>query len=184
LNIPTKLSTKLQYSNIGYAISGEAAANVAGVPYERLVHDKIFLPLGLSHTGFSPVEMGKRPNHAMPFYADNLKKAQEGIFHEGYLDRMIELDAAAGDIYSNTEDLLKWGRTIMKFGDLDGKQVLSKSSIEELLTARTIVRGARTIPELGPATTYSMGWFADSYKGQSVYYHGKFIFVHVGVLEE
>ncbi|GJJ75563.1 D-alanyl-D-alanine carboxypeptidase [Entomortierella parvispora] len=171
-NLPTKLSTNLQYSNVGYAISGEAAANVAGVPYEQLVHDKIFRPLGLSHTGFSPVEMGKRPNHAMPFYSDSLKDAQAGIFHEGYLDRLIEFDSAAGDIYSNMDDLLKWGRTIMKYGEWDGEQILNRASVEQLLTARTIARGVRTLPELGPATTYSFGWFADSYKGQSVYYHG------------
>ncbi|KAF9204891.1 hypothetical protein BGZ59_000807 [Podila verticillata] len=172
LHIPTKLSSDLQYSNIGYSIAGEAAANVAGIPYERLVRNKIFRPLGLTHTGFSPIDMGKRPNHAMPFYADSLEDAQAGKFHEGYLDNLIELNAAAGDIYSNVYDLLRWGNTIMKFGELDGKQVLNKEAIEEQLKAHTIYRSVKTLPELAPAANYGFGWFMDSYKGQTVYYHG------------
>lgn len=167
------MSSRVQYSNIGYAIAGEAAANVAGIPYERLVRNKIFRPLGLTHTGFSPIEMGKRSNHAMPFYAENLKEAQEGIFHEGYLDNLIELDAAAGDIYSNVHDLLKWGTTIMNYGELNGKQILDKAAVQEQLSAHTIFRPNRAEPELSPATTYGFGWFMDSYKGHNHYFHGK-----------
>ncbi|KAF9924058.1 hypothetical protein BGZ67_009519 [Mortierella alpina] len=172
LGIPTKLSSELQYSNIGYTIAGEAAANVAGIPYKDLASNKIFRPLGLTHTGFSPIEMGKRPNHAMPFYADSLKDAQEGNFHEGYLDNLIEFDSAAGDVYSNVYDLLKWGRTIMKFGELDGKQLLNKEAVQEQLKAHTISRAEKTIPELGPVSNYGFGWFIDSYKGQAMYSHG------------
>ncbi|KAF9568138.1 hypothetical protein EC968_002996 [Mortierella alpina] len=172
LGIPTKLSSELQYSNIGYVIAGEAAANVAGVPYEDLVRHKIFRPLGLTRTGFSPIEMGKRPNHAMPFYADSLKDAQEGIFHEGYLDNSIEFDSAAGDAYSNVYDLVKWGRTIMKYGELDGEQILNKEAVQEQLKAHTIFRAEKSIPELAPASNYGFGWYMDSYKGQAMYSHG------------
>ncbi|KAF9284566.1 hypothetical protein BGZ68_004601 [Mortierella alpina] len=173
LGIPLKLSSELQYSNIGYAIAGEAAANVVGIPYVDLVRNKIFRPLGLTHTGFSPIEMGKRPNHAMPFYAESLKDAQEGTFHEGYLDNSTEFDSAAGDAYSNVYDLLKWGRTIMKFGELDGKQVLNKEAVQEQLKAHTIGRAEKSIPELAPASNYGFGWYMDSYKGQAMYSHGK-----------
>ncbi|KAF9558306.1 hypothetical protein EC968_007188 [Mortierella alpina] len=172
LNLPDKLSTKMQYSNIGYAIAGEAAANVAKLPYERLVQKKIFLPLGLTHTGLSQVKMGKHRNHAKPFYADSLQDAQAGKFHQGHLHDEVKLAAAAGDAYSNAFDLLKWGSVIMHYGELDGKQILNKASVEEVLTAHTIIRANKTIPELSPASNYGMGWFMDSYKGQAIYYHG------------
>ncbi|KAG0321009.1 hypothetical protein BG000_003380 [Podila horticola] len=172
LKLSDKLSSKLQYSNVGYSIAGEAAANVAGLPYEHLVRNKIFRPLGLTHTEFSQIEMGKRPNHGRPFYADSLKDAQAGKFHEGDLNNSTKLFSAAGDIYSNTYDLLKWGRTIMKYGELDGKQVLNKEAVQEQLTAHTIFRSRRKTPEFSPAVTYGLGWFMDSYKGQAMYYHG------------
>ncbi|KAF9582927.1 hypothetical protein BGW38_010570, partial [Lunasporangiospora selenospora] len=170
LELPTKLSSNLQYSNIGYAIAAEAAANVGGLPFERLIHDKVFQPLGLTHTGFLP-EMGNHSNYVMPFYADSLKDAQEGRFHEGALETKLEVTAASGDVFSNVYDLLRWGNTIMKFGELDGKQVLNKEAVEEQLTAHTIDRSVRSMPELGPAANYGFGWFMDSYKGQTVYYH-------------
>ncbi|KAG0051454.1 hypothetical protein BGZ83_003739 [Gryganskiella cystojenkinii] len=173
LNLPDKLLSDTQYSNMGYTIAGEAAANIAKVPYERLVRDKIFRPLGLTHTGFSPIEMGKRDrNHARPYYAESLKDAQSGRFHQGELNNEIEFVSAAGDAYSNSLDLLKWGSTIMHYGRLNGKQVLNKTSVEAVLTAHTIYRAKKSIPELSPTTTYGMGWFIDAYQGQTMYYHG------------
>lgn len=173
MKLTSKLGTKVQYSNIGYTIAGEAAANVAGIPYEKLVETKVFRPLGLSNTGFSPIEMGKRPNHGMPYYANSFKDAQEARFREGYLDDFFELLAPAGDIYSNVLDLVIWGRTIMHYGILDGKQILNKESVIEQLSAHTIFRSKRSSPEFAPSSAYGLGWFLDSYKGQAMYHHGK-----------
>ncbi|KAK3833183.1 MAG: beta-lactamase/transpeptidase-like protein [Linnemannia gamsii] len=172
MKLTSKLGTEVQYSNIGYTIAGEAAANVAGIPYEKLVEAKIFRPLGLSNTGFSPIEMGKRPNHGLPYYADSFQDAQQGRFHEGYLGEEIKLTAPSGDVYSNVLDLVTWGRTIMHHGELDGKQILNKESVIEQLRARTIYSSERSSPEFSPSITYGMGWFMDSYKGQAMYYHG------------
>ncbi|KAG0041531.1 hypothetical protein BGZ83_001676 [Gryganskiella cystojenkinii] len=179
LHLSDKLNTDTQYSNIGYVIAGEAAANVAKTPYKQLIQEKIFHPFGLTNSGFSPVEMGKRPNHSRPFYAESLKDAQAGIFHEGDLDPELDFYEAAGDAYSNVFDLVRWGSTIMHFGQLDGKQILNKASVEEVLTARTIYRAKKTTPELSPATAYGMGWFIDSYKGQAMYYHNSDLVITV-----
>ncbi|KAG0368021.1 hypothetical protein BGZ54_002831 [Gamsiella multidivaricata] len=176
MELTSRLGTKVQYSNIGYTIAGEAAANVAGIPYEKLVETKVFRPLGLSNTGFSPIEMGKRPNHGMPYYADSFKDAQQGRFHEGYLDDSIALLAPAGDIYSNVLDLVIWGRTIMHYGELDGKQILNKESVTEQLSAHTIFRSKRSSPEFAPSSAYGLGWAMDSYKGQAMYHHGGNVF--------
>ncbi|KAF9900324.1 hypothetical protein EC991_007479 [Linnemannia zychae] len=172
MKLSAKLGTQVQYSNIGYTIAGEAAANVAGIPYEKLVESKVFGPLGLSNTGFSPIEMGKRPNHGMPHYADSFQDAQQGRFHEGGLDDTLDLLAPAGDIYSNVLDLVIWGRTIMQHGVLNGKQVLNKESVIEQLSAHTIDRAKKSTPDFAPSSTYGLGWFMDSYKGQAIYYHG------------
>jgi len=161
----------MQYSNIGYAIAGEAAQNVAKVPYKDLVRNKIFGPLGMTHSGFSPIEMGKKPNHARPHYADSLKDAQEGRFHEGEFDDFFEVVAAAGEVYSNVYDILRWGSTIMNYGKLEGKQVLNKAAVEEQLSAHTIARATKGSIEFSPVTNYGLGWGIDSYKGQAMYQH-------------
>jgi CubicO group peptidase (beta-lactamase class C family) len=42
-----------RYSNLGYAVLGEIAAEVAGQPYRQLVSERLLAPLGMSGTGFA-----------------------------------------------------------------------------------------------------------------------------------
>ena len=43
---------QFSYSNIGYAILGAALSRAAGQPYVEYVRQKIFIPLGMTHSGF------------------------------------------------------------------------------------------------------------------------------------
>jgi hypothetical protein len=63
----------------------------------------------------------------------------------------------------------------MHHGELDGEQILNKESVIEQLRARTIYRSERSSPEFAPSSTYGLGWFMDSYKGQAMYYHGNLL---------
>jgi CubicO group peptidase (beta-lactamase class C family) len=52
--------TKMIYSNQGYAIAGAMLEALAGVPYERLITEKLFDPLQMKTAGFGvPGEIGK-----------------------------------------------------------------------------------------------------------------------------
>ncbi|CAO3564011.1 unnamed protein product [Mortierella alpina] len=172
VDIPPKLGSKCLYNNVMYAVAGEAGANVAGIPYEELVRTKVLKPLGMNQSGFSAMEMKTHANHAMPYTADSLKDAQESRFTLGYLDDIHMADAAAGDLYSNVFDLVRWGTAVMNNGAIDGKQVLNKENIEETLTAHTFRKTTRRTPDFAPALIYGLGWMIDSYKGHTVYYHG------------
>ncbi|KAF9183236.1 hypothetical protein BGZ51_004158 [Haplosporangium sp. Z 767] len=169
--LDSKLRSKSNYSNVMYAVAGEAAANIAGTSYEHLVEAKILKPLGLLNTGFSVTEMKKRPNHAMPYEAASFEDAQKGKFILGYLDHIYMADAPAGDLYSNVLDLVRWGRVIMKLGELDGKQVLNKESVTELLSGHTFMENTRRSSEFAPVLAYGLGWMVDTYKGQILYRH-------------
>ena len=46
--------TRASYSNIGYAILGAALGRAANQPYVEYVEQKIFAPLGMTHTTFEP----------------------------------------------------------------------------------------------------------------------------------
>ncbi|KAF9996085.1 hypothetical protein BGZ65_008307 [Modicella reniformis] len=167
-----KLSSDCQYNNIMYAVAGEAAANVAGVSYEELVHTKVLKPLGLSNTGFSPSEMRERSsNYAMPYRAASFEDAQKGKVMQGYLDEIYAADAPAGDRYSNVFDLVRWGHAIMQSGMLDGKQILNKDSVEETKSGHTFMRKELEGPEFFPTVAYGFGWIINTYKGQLVYRH-------------
>ncbi|KAG0005462.1 hypothetical protein BGZ80_005756 [Entomortierella chlamydospora] len=172
VKMDTKLGSKCLYNNVMYAVAGEAAARVAGTSYEKLVETKILKPLRLSNTGFSPMEMKRRPNHAMPYSAESLEDAQKGLFRMDALNEVYMADAPAGDMFSNVLDLVRWGKAIMNTGNIDGEQVLSKESIVETLSPHTIMGGGPGgSADFGPIMTYGMGWVQDCFKGQNFYWH-------------
>ncbi|KAF9356969.1 hypothetical protein BGX26_004436 [Mortierella sp. AD094] len=171
LDMPSKLSPTVNYSNVVYAVAGEAAANVAGMSYEELITTKIFEPLGLKSAGLSQAKMAKQPNFAMPFTAASFEEAKKGIYEEGYVDEIPMSVAPSGDIYMDVVDLAKWGRVILKLGELDGKQVLNKESILETVTPHNIMRRPRLWSDLSPVKGYGYGWTVDSYKGQANFRH-------------
>ncbi|KAG0197669.1 hypothetical protein BGX33_000432 [Mortierella sp. NVP41] len=169
---PSKLTSKLNYNNYMYAVAGEAAARVAGVSYEKLVETKILEPLGLTNTGFSQSALPKYSDYALPFDAASFEDAQKGNFIQGELDKVPLSVAAAGDLHSNVLDLARWGRVVLKEGELDGKQILNKEkNIAETLTGRTFMTGARRTPDFAPVLAYGLGWMIDAYKGHTFYHH-------------
>ncbi|KAF8936851.1 beta-lactamase/transpeptidase-like protein [Dissophora ornata] len=173
VNMPSKLGSKTRYLNAMYAVAGEAAANIEGTSYEDVVREKVIKPLGLTNTGFSPVEMQKRsPNHAMPFSAASFEDAQKGVFKMEEHDEIYMAFAPSGDMYSNVLDVVRWGKAVMNTGELDGKQILNKESVQETLAGHTIDMEGRTRSrDFAPVTTYGLGWELDSYKGQTFYRH-------------
>ncbi|KAG9063695.1 hypothetical protein KI688_003806 [Linnemannia hyalina] len=64
----------------------------------------------------------------------------KGIFEEGYMDEIPMADAPAGDIFMNVLDMVKWVDVIMKEGELEGKRVLNKESVQESLKSHNYAR--------------------------------------------
>ena len=177
LDLPsTKLTPYMNYNNVLYGVVGEAAANVAGMTYAELIKAKILKPLGLKSAGLSHSDMAKQPNFAMPYDAATFDEAKKGIFEEGYIDSIPMPDAAAGDIFMDAMDLAKWGRVIIKEGDLNGKQVLNKKSVQETLKPQSIVDDEERPPGFAPTLGYGLGWSLDSYKGHTCIRHGMSFF--------
>ncbi|KAG9319962.1 hypothetical protein KVV02_002080 [Mortierella alpina] len=172
VNVQSKLRSDMNYSNALYTVAGEAAARVAGMSYEDIVREKVLNPLGLKNTGFSVMEMkGRTTNYSMPFSAASFEDAQRGFLKQEMLDQVPMAYPAAGDVYSSVLDLVQWGRAVLRKGELDGKQVLNKSSVQETLTARTIMAEPREGTESPLVQAYGLGWILDSYKGRNICWH-------------
>ncbi|OAQ30797.1 beta-lactamase/transpeptidase-like protein [Linnemannia elongata AG-77] len=172
---PSKLTSTLNYSNTMYAVAGEAGARVAGVSYEELVKTKVFEPLGLTNSGFSQSALKQFSNYALPYDAASFEDAKKGNFIRGELDEDYLTDAPAGDIYSNVLDLVRYGRAVLKGGEVDGKQVLNKENVAEAWTGRTFSLATRRTPDFAPVQGYGLGWAIDAYKGHAKYSHNGLI---------
>ncbi|KAF9410669.1 hypothetical protein BGZ94_001568 [Podila epigama] len=172
IDVEPRMRAKFNYNNIMYCVAGEAAANVAKVPYKKLVKNKILKPLKMNKSGFTMEEMSKHANHALPYAAATYQDSLEGRYNELPLDGIVEKRAAAGDMYSNALDMARWGQAILGQGILDGKQVLSKANIQATTSAHTIVVPYNPDPSFAPSKLYGLGWILNSYKGHQVYEHG------------
>ncbi len=94
-------NTQLKYCNLGYQLLGEVVHRASGIPYPEYVADRILAPLGMSSTGFEPLEpalAGRRATgYACRAFSDELALAPA-----------MPLVWAEGGLWSTVEDLAKW----------------------------------------------------------------------------
>jgi CubicO group peptidase (beta-lactamase class C family) len=136
--------SQFNYSNSGYYLLGAIIRKVTGKPYEQVVREMIFKPLGMNSSGF---------DFAHLINAD--KATGYGSFgdEEIHKERMVDstVSFSGGSIYSTTGDLLKWN-----YGLLNNK-IISRKSLDK---AFAIYKN-----------NFGYGWVIDSASGQKAVYH-------------
>jgi len=144
------------YSNAGYALLSHVAEVASGKPYEQLVRDLVFKPLGLSHsfTGADSLPPGRPIGHfAGPkgLVAGDMKGPLESMFA-----------GAGGGMFMSVGDLATFGQAHLL--GLHGK--------DGFLKAATIERLHRGIPEQSPnGRLYACGWGIEKIAGIEAF-HG------------
>jgi CubicO group peptidase (beta-lactamase class C family) len=118
--------TQFAYSNSGYYLLGLVIEQVTGQSYSSYLQSRVLRPLGLSHTGVCPDEMGP-PARAVgytgrPFIAVGTVPAARDYF-------------SAGELCSTVGDLTKW------IADLASGRVVSPRTYEEMATPAQVVGG-------------------------------------------
>ena len=145
-----------RYSNTGYAMLAMIVEKVSGKPFGDFLHERIFVPLDMTHT--LAYEKGKNevPHRAMGYTKNN------GAWVEA---DQSSTSAVLGDggIYSNVEDLAKWDRALRE------NTLLSAAEMQVAFTPVKVPGGAKT--DDGTPTEYGFGWFLDPYKGRKRTWH-------------
>ena len=109
---------RFHYSNLAYALLGEAVARRSGLEYERYVEERILEPVGLRRTTWRPVDPAARGYYVEP-YADLVRP-------EARVDKRAF--SAAGALWSTPGDLCRWAAFL---ADPD-EAVLSRPSAEAM----------------------------------------------------
>jgi len=96
--------TKWNYNNSGYYLLGAIIERVTGKPYEEMLRERIFDPVGMKNTGYDHHDtiLAKR--------ASGYEKRPGGYINAPYLD--MGLPYAAGSLYSTVEDLYLWDQAL------------------------------------------------------------------------
>src|ERR1041384_3915949 len=108
--------TKFVYDNSGYFLLGAIIEKVTGKPYEQVLKENIFDPLGMKNSGYDHwgTVISKR--------ATGYTRSARGFQTAPYLDMSIPY--AAGSLYSTVEDLYLWDQALY------GEKILSPKSKE------------------------------------------------------
>lgn len=178
-----------------------AASGIDSIEVEDLIRLKVLEPLELHNTSFSPMGMKKRSpdKHAQAFFVSTLEQAKDEQWDPLASAEFYFASAAAGGIFSNVLDMVRWGKAVIDHGSVedneeeeenDGekdvdrsssketskkrRQVLNEKSVQETLVPKIItpIDMPRT-PEFPLVTGYAFGWGVNSFKGQAYYRHGK-----------
>jgi CubicO group peptidase (beta-lactamase class C family) len=141
--------SKFSYTNSGYILLGYIIEKVSGKPYEKVMHEMIFTPLQMVHSGFDFVAL-QSPDKASGYFS----LGKSGSTPAPIVDSTASF--AAGAIYTTVGDLYKWDRSLYT------EKIISKASLKDAYTPRK--------------DKYGFGWGIDTAYGKPVYKHGGGIF--------
>lgn len=116
--------SRFNYSNSGYFILGAVIEKASGKPYEQMLEEKIFRPLGMKNTGCDHQEA------VLSHRASGYSRSLAGFKNAGFMDMSVPY--AAGSLYSTVEDLYLWDQALYadKLLPAKAKELLFKPHIK------------------------------------------------------
>jgi CubicO group peptidase (beta-lactamase class C family) len=154
------ISPSFQYSNIGYIVAALAMEKASKKSWQIILQNKIFVPLGMKNTSAYFSKAKQSENLALPYTSNN------GTFVELPV-KNDETMHAAGGIVASAEDLTKWLIFNMNAGKLNGKQIMSSTSLEEVLSPQ--INQSRSFYKFR-RYAYGLGWNLGTY-GEKKFIH-------------
>jgi CubicO group peptidase (beta-lactamase class C family) len=156
------------YQNIMYAVAGEVIRKVSGMPWERFVTERLFVPLGMRNT--------------FPSYGESRGYQNRSSSHfeiEGKIAVIPEMTAdpiaPAGAVWSTANDIAKWVAFMLGDGSVNGKVLIKPETFQTILRPQAIVPPGQFYPTVSLTkphwTTYGFGWFQHDYRGEMINFH-------------
>lgn len=138
---------KWHYSNSGYVLLGYIIEQVSGQSYEMFLQQNIFVPLGMTSTGYDHND-------------GSLATGYTGI--GSHWDKPDDIDMtlpyAAGGLYSTVEDLYLWDQALYT------EQLVPQESLDLMFTSHAEM----TMNGMG----YGYGWFIGKLNSHLAVSHG------------
>ncbi len=117
--------TYVEYSNIGFGLMGLVIERAAGVPFDEFCRTRIFEPLGMNHTSYRLAALDLES--VATLYEGNTTRGLERVPHQGFATY------PDGLLRSPIGELSRFLAMTSAGGTLDGVEILSPGSVEEML---------------------------------------------------
>jgi CubicO group peptidase (beta-lactamase class C family) len=132
------------YSNSGYFLMAQLVRRVTGQSLREFADERMFRPLGMTHTHFHD-----DPGHVMKKRAMSYDRDPRGGYRIAYLQNFDKI--GAGGLYTNLDDLRKWDENYYT-------HKVGGDALQKLIHTRGVLTAGDTIP-------YAFGNFVASYRG-------------------
>lgn len=127
---------KYLYSGLTFLIFPELISQLTGMPYEEYVNKNIYKPLGTTTLGYTPKEK-HLTNPIVPTEMDSIyrKVLVHGWVHDENASLLGGVSGNAG-LFSDAEDLARIMMMYENLGNYNGKQFISKKTMEEFISVQ------------------------------------------------
>lgn len=138
---------KVVYSCMGYILLGRILETVGGRSLDQMAKEWVFDPLEMTSTGYRPFENmkaaldeGMRRNIAWTEWDPSLKRFMTGVVHDENARFMKGVSGNAG-VFSNLEDMMKFGRMLSRGGGGYMSKAMLKAAIRNYTPDQEELRG-------------------------------------------
>lgn len=159
------LRSKWQYNNVMFLLAGLVVDRVSGQSWESFTEQRIFQPLGMTRTMFSPGRAAADPDHSGGREVLAGKAVNVPLFVTSPILN------PAGGVYSTAGDLANWMLVHLEHGAFRGKPVIQPATLAELHRTQMVTGATVRDPEIVPSG-YGLGWFTDVFRGHPMVSHG------------
>jgi CubicO group peptidase (beta-lactamase class C family) len=169
------LRHRLEYSQVGIALTGEIVRRVTGMPWTDFVQGAILGPLGMQSSYLAgPLFIA---SHGDPGAVPNLMGRavrRGGHVVDGEWLGVTSLYAPAAGLVTTAEDMTSFMIFLLASGIAGGQQLLSAERIQELYSPHMVesTQWSHVTNPLARFVAYGLGWYVHEYEGRLVVEHG------------
>lgn len=121
---------KAEYSDVGFVVLFAALENAAGEPVPALLERRVWEPLGMNATEYTPGEDCAR---CAPTWRNKAGKPVAGIVHDPIARALGGVAGNAG-LFSTAADLSRYAAMLASGGELEGVRILKPETIDTFAT--------------------------------------------------
>ncbi|MEM8927159.1 MAG: serine hydrolase domain-containing protein [Bacteroidota bacterium] len=148
--------TSYNYSNAAFNILADVIAKASGLTFEDYMKKYIFEPAGMSNSTFYqpdvPEELATKPHVLGPTF----KMEESPVYPYN------RIHAPSSTLQSSVEDMMKWAQLYLNKGKIDGQQLFSEISYEQLTSPQV---------SIGNKDSVCLSWFSRSLGDYKKYEH-------------
>lgn len=160
--------SRWQYNNFMFMTLGAIDEKLTGDTWEQDVKDKIFTPLGMSHSNFTIKDLT----------ASNDASFGYGVKKDSVIKKLdyynIAAMSPAGAINSSVNEMANWVIAWINDGKFNGKEIIPSVWRNDAISSQSII-GSGLPDKENPGlyfATYGFGWMLSSYNGHYRVEHG------------